>query len=82
MINIKKLNKLTTTNDYFMSMQKDIIELMKKCEYINLINDLTFFLQFLIVVQNRHNFFFITHREKKQLNVVVMRFKNFFSYVQ
>ena len=43
MIDIKELNKLTTTNDYFMSMQKDIIELMKKCEHINLMNDLIFF---------------------------------------
>ena len=50
MIDIKKLNKLTTTNDYFMLIQKNIIELIKKCEHINLMNDLTFFLQFLIVV--------------------------------
>ena len=50
MTNIKKLNKLIITNNYFMLMQKDIIELMKKCEHINLINDLIFFLQFLIIV--------------------------------
>ena len=61
MINIKELNKLTITNDYLILMQKDIIELMKKYEHINLMNDLTFFFQFLIVVQNRHKFFFITH---------------------
>ena len=50
MTNIKELNKLITTNDYFILIQKDIIELIKKCEHINLINDLTFFLQFLIIV--------------------------------
>ena len=50
MTNIKELNKLTITNDYLMLMQKDIIELIKKCEHINLMNDLAFFLQFLIVV--------------------------------
>ena len=63
-------------------MQIDIIALMRDCEHISLMNDLVFFLQFLVVEEDKHKFSFISHRDKKQLNVVVMRFKNSSFYVQ
>ena len=50
--------------------------------YISLINKLTFFLQFLITFEDKHKFFFITYRDKKQLNIVIIKFKNSFVYVQ
>lgn len=63
-------------------MQSDIITQLKFFEYISLINKLVFFFQFVIVEQNRHKFFFIIYREKEQLNVVAIKFKNSFVYVQ
>ena len=81
-MNIRELNKLIITNNYSISMQFDIITLLKNCEHINFINDLIFFLQFLIVNKNRHKFFFVFYRDKKQFNVVVINFKNSSFYVQ
>ena len=77
MTDIRDLNKLITNDSYSLSMQNDIIALLKKCDHINLMNELTFFHQFMIARDDRHKFFFITHREKKQMNVMTMRFKNF-----
>jgi len=45
-------------------------------------NELAFFLQFLIAFEDRHKFFFITYRDKEQLNVATIKFKNSFVYVQ
>jgi len=44
--------------------------------YISLINKLTFFLQFLIVFKDKYKFFFIIYRDKKQLNIAIIKFKN------
>ena len=64
-MNIRELNKLTITNNYSILMQFDIITLLKNYEHINFINDLIFFLQFLIVNKNRYKFFFVFYRDKK-----------------
>ena len=63
-------------------MQSNIIVQFKEYEYINLINKFAFFLQFVIVEQDKYKFFFIIYREKEQLNIVVIRFKNFSIYMQ
>ena len=62
-------------------MQSDIIAFMQNCENINLINDFVF-LKFVVFKQNRHKFLFITHKDKKQLNVAIIKFKKFSFYVQ
>ena len=51
-MNIREFNKLTITNNYSISMQFDIITLLKNCEHISFMNNLVFLLQFLIVNKN------------------------------
>ena len=63
--NIRELNKLIITNEQSILMQIDIIALMRDCEHISLMNDFVFFLQFLIVEEDKHKFSFISHRDKK-----------------
>ncbi len=62
-------------------MQNNIIAQLKNCNYINLINSLVFFLQFIIVEQNCYKFLFIIYRNKKQLNIATIEFKNFPTYI-
>ena len=57
--NIRELNKLIITNKQFILMQVDIITLMRDCEHISLMNDFVFFLQFLVVEEDKHKFSFI-----------------------
>ena len=63
--NIQKFNKLIITNEKSIFMQIDIIILMRDCEHISLMNDFVFFLQFLIVEEDKHKFSFIFYRDKK-----------------
>ena len=81
-IDIRGLNKITELNIYFMLLQTDIIAFVIDCSYISVFDAVSFFHQWLIRVANRHKFIVISHRDQKQFNVVVMRFKNFSVYVQ
>ena len=75
-MNIRDLNKLAMINNHSISMQNNIIIFMRDCENINLMNNFVFFIQFIVFKQNHHKFSFITHRDKEQLNVATMKFKN------
>ena len=55
---------------------------MRDCEHISLMNDFVFFLLFLNIEENKHKFSFISHDDKKQLNVAIMKFKNSSFYIQ
>lgn len=55
---------------------------MRERNYISLINNLIFFLQFLITLEDKHKFSFISYRNKEQLNVAIIEFKNSLVYVQ
>ena len=51
-VDIRKLNKITKTNTYSMSLQIDIISFCSKCKYILIINETKYFHQFLIRKSN------------------------------
>ena len=80
-INIKRLNKIIVIDFYFLSLQFDIIVLIIECKYIIVINIARFFHQWLIRYKNKNKFIIVSHYGQKQFNVIVMKFKNFFSYV-
>ena len=80
--NIKEFNKIAITNSYSISIQSNIIAYIRDCNYINLINKLIFFFQFLIIVTNKHKFSLITYRNKKKLQVIAINFKNSPIYIQ
>ena len=81
-IDIRDFNKLSIIDEHSIFMQNDIIAHIRNNNHLNLMNDLIFFLQFSIIEKNKHKFSFIIHRDKEQLNVTTMRFKNSSFYVQ
>ena len=82
MIDIRTLNKITEIDTYSMSLQFDIIVSMIECKFIFIVDATTFFHQWKIKLFDRYKLTVVTHREQKQFNVDVMKFKNFFFYVQ
>ena len=81
-INIKELNKIIETNNYSMSLQSDITSTIAECEYISVFDVASFFYQWNVRLKDRHKLTIISHRDQKQFNVAVMRFKEFSTYVQ
>ena len=81
-INIRDLNKISQFDVYSMQQQIDIIATIMKCSYIFLINATTFFHQWLIKLTNRHKLIVIFHRNNEQWNVMIMKYRNFSTYVQ
>lgn len=81
-VNIKELNKITQVDNYFMSLQVDITSAVAKCKYINVFDTVAFFYQWKICVENKSKLTMILHREQKQSNVAVMKFKKSSTYVQ
>ena len=81
-VDIKIFNKIVESDNYFMSLQSDIIFVVAECKYISVFDVATFFYQWNVRVENKFKFTIISHREQKQFNVVVMSFKESSTYVQ
>ena len=81
-VNIRDLNKIILTDSYFMSLQANIIVVVIDCRFISIFDVVDFFHQWLIKLVDRHKLTIVSHREQKQFNVVVMKFKNSSFYVQ
>ena len=82
MIDIRSLNKIAETNSYSMSLQTDITSAISDCTHIIVIDVVEMFYQWSVKKKNRHKFTVMSHREQKQFNVAIMRYKNSPSYVQ
>ena len=82
MINIRDLNKFVISNDYSMSLQFDVTNAINDCFYINIMNVVEFFHQWLIKIIDKHKFIVISHRSNEQFNVVMMNYIDNFVYVQ
>jgi len=59
--NIRELNKFVIINSYSISIQSNVIVYIRDCNYINLINNLIFFFQFLVIIENRYKFSLISY---------------------
>ena len=81
-MNIRELNKIIISNAYFMSIQIDITAVVADCKYISVIDAMKYFHQWKIKLENRYKQTIILHKNQKQFNVIVMKFKNSFVYVQ
>ena len=81
-VNIWELNKILLEDSYSLSLQDNIIVTLQGCLYISTMNELSFFHQFLVCMTNQHKFIIVSHCGQKQLNVVIMRFKNSSPHVQ
>jgi hypothetical protein len=65
-----------------MSLQSNILSKIQECSYISVINCITFFHQWRIIIFDKHKLIVVIHREIEQWNVNVMRYKNIDAYVQ
>jgi hypothetical protein len=81
-IDIRKLNAIIVIDVYFMSVQTNIIVAVAECLYIFVMNVLEYFYQWAVKFDDRHKLTIISHKEQKQFNVCVMKYKNFLFYVQ
>jgi hypothetical protein len=82
MIDIRDLNKISEHDAYSMSLQSDILSKTQECSYIFVMNCITFFYQWRVVIFDRHKLIVVTHRDAKQWNVDVMKHRNTNAYVQ
>ena len=81
-IDIKKLNVFTISNVYSLSLQTNIISTMRDCFYISIVDVTAFFYQWRVHLCDRHKLTVVIHKNQKSFNVVVMKYKNNFVYVQ
>ena len=81
-IDIKKLNAVFQSNAYSLSLQSDIIQVVQNCQFISIIDCVSFFYQWRVHSNDRHKFTVVSHREQKTFKVIVMSYKNFSVYVQ
>ena len=81
-VNIRSLNTVTLSDVYFISLQIDIIQVVSECQFISIIDCAEFFYQWRIHSADRHKLIVVSHREQEIFNVIVMRFRNSFFYVQ
>ena len=81
-IDIRKLNAVTQSNAYSISLQFDIIQAVNDCFFIFAIDCFKFFYQRKFHLTERHKLTVVIHRELKNFNVTVMKFRNFLAYVQ
>jgi hypothetical protein len=81
MMNIRDLNKISEHDAYSMSLQSNILNKAQECSYISVMNCITFFHQWRIVIFDRHKLIVVIHRKIEQWNVSVMRHKNIDAYV-
>ena len=81
-MNIRELNAITQSDVYFLSLQIDIISVVRNCSFISIVNASTFFYQWRVHSNDRHKLTVVTHRDQKFFNVIVMNYKNSSTYVQ
>ena len=82
MIDIKELNKITETDNYFMSLQTNITSAVTECKYISVFDAAIFFYQWNVRLENKFKLTVIFHREQEQFNVAMISFKKSSAYVQ
>ena len=81
-VDIRDLNAVFQSNAYSLSLQSDVIQIVQECNFIFVINCVSFFYQWRVHSKDRHKFTVVLYREQKTFNVTVMRYRNSSVYVQ
>ena len=81
-MNIRELNAITQSDVYSLSLQTDIISVVRNCSFISIVDASAFFYQWRVHSNDRHKLTVVTHRDQKFFNVIVMNYKNSSTYVQ
>jgi hypothetical protein len=74
-INIRDLNAIILFDAYSLSLQSDVISAVKECEYLSIIDCVSFFYQWRVHSSNRHKLTVISHRDQKIFQIAMMRYK-------
>ena len=81
-INIRDFNDIIKSNNYFFSLQNDVIITIIDYSFLFIVDVVDWFHQFLVKRRDLSKFTTINYRKQKKFNVVLMNFKNSSSYVQ
>ena len=81
-VNIKELNALTQSDAYSLSLQIDIIALLRDCFYIIVIDCFAFFYQQRVHSSDKHKLIVILYHDQKSFNIAIIRYKNSSTYMQ
>ena len=81
-INIRELNKIIISNNHSIPFQEDIVIVIQKYTFINVIDYNEQFHLFLIKKNHRQCFIIVFHKKSEHFNIAIMKFKNLVSYVQ
>ena len=81
-VDIRDFNVITQSNVYSLSLQTNILTLIRDCKYIFVIDYFAFFYQWRVHSTDRHKLIVMSHRDQKSFNVTVMSYKNSSTYVQ
>lgn len=81
-VDIKELNKITETNNYFMLLQSDVINVVINFRYIFTINAIKYFHQFFVKIIDWYKLTVMLHWDQEQFNITFMKYKKISLYVQ
>ena len=74
-INIRDLNVITQLDVYFVSLQSNIILIVRDCAYITIINCVFFFYQWRVHFFDRHKLTIINHKKQEFFKIIIMNYK-------
>ena len=81
-IDIRGLNHWTIKDSYPLPAQGDIINSLRGCCYISVVDAVAFFFQWMVTQPDQHHFTVNSHRGQETFRVALMGFKNSAAYVQ
>ena len=81
-IDIRALNKITVPDAYPVSMQSEILALLRNATHISTVDAAAFFYQWWVQRQHRYRLSVSLHRGQETFNVSVMGYRNSPAYVQ
>ena len=81
-VNIQRLNKISVTDIYLLSLQSDITAAVLRCSYILTVDVTDFFHQWKVQSEKRHKLTVVSHQGQKHYNITAMRYKNSPLYTQ
>ena len=75
-MDIRRLNKITLANVYFLPLQSDLIAVLRNYLFISVIDCASFFYQFRVYPADRYKLAVISYRGQKVFNVAPMGYRN------
>lgn len=81
-VDVRGLNSISLPDAYPLSPQAEIIDAVRNCLFISVIDCTSFFYQWRVHPADRHCLTVVSHRGQESFNVAVMGYRNSASYVQ